>query len=98
YRGGSTQHSLDAFTELFDTTVPAERIAAVIIEAQLGEGGFVPAPVSFLQQLRRITRERGILLILDEIQTGFGRTGKMFGYEHSAIDPDLVALAKSLAA
>ena len=98
YRGGSTEKSLDALTELFETSVPADQIAAVIVEPQLGEGGFVPAPVPFLQGLRRITRERGILLIADEIQTGFGRTGKMFAFEHSGIDPDLVTVAKSLAA
>ncbi|HLK66461.1 MAG TPA: 4-aminobutyrate--2-oxoglutarate transaminase [Bryobacteraceae bacterium] len=98
YRGGTTQRSLDALSELFDTTVPAENIAAVIIEPQLGEGGFVPAPLDFLRELRRITRERGILLIADEIQTGFGRTGKMFAFQHAGIDPDLVAMAKSLAA
>lgn len=98
YRGGTAQKSLDALAELFETTVPADRIAAVLVEPQLGEGGFVPAPLDFLQGLRRITRERGILLVLDEIQTGFGRTGKMFGYQHAGIDPDLVTLAKSLAA
>jgi 4-aminobutyrate aminotransferase/(S)-3-amino-2-methylpropionate transaminase len=98
YRGGTSQKSLDALSELFETTVPADRIAALIVEPQLGEGGFVPAPLSFLQELRRITRERGILLVVDEIQTGFGRTGKMFAYAHYGIDPDLVTLAKSLAA
>jgi 4-aminobutyrate aminotransferase/(S)-3-amino-2-methylpropionate transaminase len=98
YRGGTSQQSLDALTELFETTVPADRIAAVIVEPQLGEGGFVPAPLPFLQELRRIARERGILLVVDEIQSGFGRTGKMFAYEHYGIDPDLVTLAKSLAA
>jgi len=98
YRGGSTEKSLDALTEFFETSVPADQIAAVIVEPQLGEGGFVPAPMAFLQGLRRITRDRGILLIADEIQTGFGRTGKMFAFEHSGIDPDLVTVAKSLAA
>jgi 4-aminobutyrate aminotransferase/(S)-3-amino-2-methylpropionate transaminase len=98
YRGGSSQKSLDALTELFETTAPADRIAAVIVEPQLGEGGFVPAPLPFLRELRRITHERGILLVVDEIQTGFGRTGRMFAYEHYGIEPDLVTLAKSLAA
>jgi 4-aminobutyrate aminotransferase/(S)-3-amino-2-methylpropionate transaminase len=98
YRGGTAQKSLGALTELFETTVPADRIAAVIVEPQQGEGGFVPAPLAFLQGLRRITRERGILLVVDEIQSGFGRTGKMFAFEHYGIDPDLVTLAKSLAA
>jgi 4-aminobutyrate aminotransferase/(S)-3-amino-2-methylpropionate transaminase len=98
YRGVTSQRSLDALMEFFETTMPADRVAAVIVEPQLGEGGFVPAPIPFLQELRRITRERGILLVADEIQTGFGRTGRMFAYEHYGIDPDLVTLAKSLAA
>jgi 4-aminobutyrate aminotransferase/(S)-3-amino-2-methylpropionate transaminase len=72
-------------------------VAAVIIEPQLGEGGFVPAPAAFLRALRDLTRRHGIVLILDEIQSGFGRTGKLFGYEHAGIEPDLVTMAKGLA-
>ena len=71
-------------------------MAAIIIEPQLGEGGFVPAPVEFLRELRRLCTAHGIVLIVDEIQTGFGRTGRMFAYEHYGIEPDLVTLAKSL--
>src|SRR5262249_53581450 len=62
-----------------------------------GDGGFVPAPPSYLQALRSIADDHGIVLICDEIQTGFGRTGRMFAYEHSGITPDLIVLAKSLA-
>ncbi|GHO81486.1 4-aminobutyrate transaminase [Ktedonobacter sp. SOSP1-85] len=97
YRGWNSERALDAFREMLLTEVTPERIAAVIIEPVLGEGGFVPAPVEFLRDLRRITQEHGILLIADEVQTGFGRTGKMFAIEHSGIEPDLVVLAKSLA-
>ena len=78
------------------TQVAPDQIAAVIIEPQLGEGGFIPAPFEFLQQLRAFTEDHGIVLIADEIQTGFGRTGRMFGYQHASIQPDLITLAKSL--
>jgi 4-aminobutyrate aminotransferase/(S)-3-amino-2-methylpropionate transaminase len=97
YRGWTTERALDSLTELFETRLPPNRVAALIIEPQLGEGGFVPAPFDFLRELRRLTKQHGIVLILDEIQSGFGRTGKMFGFQHAGIEPDLVALAKSLA-
>lgn len=97
YRGWNSERALAAFRELLLTEVTPDRIAAVIIEPVLGEGGFVPAPPEFLRELRRITQEHGILLIADEVQTGFGRTGKMFAIEHSGVEPDLVVLAKSLA-
>ena len=96
YRGWTTERALDGLQQLFTTHVVPGQVAAVIIEPQLGEGGFVPAPPEFLRRLRALTREHGIVLIVDEIQTGFGRTGKMFAYEHAAIEPDLVTLAKSL--
>lgn len=97
YRGWTTERALDALQELFLTQVTPDRIAAIIIEPVLGEGGFVPAPFEFLRELRRITQEHGILLIADEIQSGFGRTGKFFAIEHSAVVPDLITVAKSLA-
>src|SRR5262249_9493869 len=97
YRGWSSERALAALQELFLTTVTPDRIAALIIEPVLGEGGFVPAPVEFMRELRRITQQYGIVLIADEIQTGFGRTGKMFAIEHSDIAPDLMTIAKSLA-
>src|SRR5690606_7634506 len=74
-----------------------DRVAAVLIETVQGDGGFLYAGSDFLQQLRALTEKHGILLICDEIQTGFGRTGKLFGFEHSGIRPDLVTVAKSLA-
>jgi 4-aminobutyrate aminotransferase/(S)-3-amino-2-methylpropionate transaminase len=97
YRGWTTDRAMNALQELFDTRVTPDHVAAVVIEPQLGEGGFVPAPLEFLQRLRTVTERSGILLIADEVQTGFGRTGKMFGYQHAGIEPDLIAMAKSLA-
>jgi 4-aminobutyrate aminotransferase/(S)-3-amino-2-methylpropionate transaminase len=72
-------------------------VAAIIIESVQGDGGFNPAPVDFMRKLRELTTRHGIVLIIDEIQTGFGRTGKLFGFEHFDIRPDLVTVAKSLA-
>lgn len=97
YRGVSTEMALAALDELLATQVAAERVAAIIIEPVQGDGGFLAAPVEFMQALRQLTERHGIVLICDEIQTGFGRTGKMFGFQHSGIQPDLVTVAKSLA-
>ncbi len=97
YRGWSSERALEALHELFQTEVTPDQVAAVLIEPVLGEGGYIPAPESFLRELRRITEAHGILLIADEIQTGFGRTGKLFAIEHSGVVPDLITVAKSLA-
>ena len=97
YRGWSAERALDALQQLFATEVSPNRVAAILIEAELGDGGFVPAPISYLQRLREIASRHGILLIFDEIQSGFGRTGKMFAFEHAGIVPDLVTVAKALA-
>ncbi|GHS84182.1 4-aminobutyrate transaminase [Pseudomonas sp. PAGU 2196] len=97
YRGVTTEKALAALQEVFDTQIAADRVAAIIIEPVQGDGGFIQAPVEFMRALRKKTEELGIVLICDEIQTGFGRTGKMFGFEHSGIQPDLVTVAKSLA-
>ena len=98
YRGWSTERALAALDELFESDVSPDRVAAIIIEPVLGEGGFVPAPRDFLQKLRALTEKHGILLIADEIQSGFGRTGRFFAIEHSGVKPDLITVAKSLAA
>ncbi len=82
---------------LFATTVPGESVAAVIIEPVQGEGGYVPAPAAFLRALREICDRYGILLVADEVQTGFGRTGKMWSFEHAGIVPDVVCAAKAIA-
>lgn len=98
YRGWNTERALASLESLFDSEVSPTRVAAVIIEPVLGEGGFVPAPPEFLRRLRELTSRHGILLIADEIQSGFGRTGKFFAIEHAGVQPDLVTVAKSLAA
>lgn len=87
---------LKRLEEMFAHTVPAEHVAAVILEPVQGEAGFVPAPPTYLQGLRRICDERGILLICDEVQSGFCRTGKWAAYEHAGIVPDLSTWAKAL--
>jgi len=97
YHGVTTEDALAALEDVFATEAMPERVAAIIIEPVQGDGGFLPAPVEFIQALREITKRHGIVLIADEIQTGFGRTGKMFGFQHSGIEPDLVTVAKSLA-
>jgi 4-aminobutyrate aminotransferase/(S)-3-amino-2-methylpropionate transaminase len=76
--------------------VAPENVAAVVIEPVLGEGGFVPAPAAYLQGLRRLCDRHGIVLIVDEVQTGFGRTGRFFAIEHSGVEPDLIVVAKSI--
>jgi 4-aminobutyrate aminotransferase/(S)-3-amino-2-methylpropionate transaminase len=98
YHGVTTDAAIEALQQLFDTRVVSDQVAAIIIEPQQGEGGFAPAPPAFLQRLRALTERLGIVFILDEIQSGFGRTGKMFAYQHAAIEPDLITIAKSLAA
>jgi 4-aminobutyrate aminotransferase/(S)-3-amino-2-methylpropionate transaminase len=92
-----TDAALRALRDLFVTTVSPDRVAAVLVEPVLGEGGFVVPPPRFLPELELICRQHGILFVADEIQTGFGRTGRMFAAEHSGIVPDLVLTAKSLA-
>ncbi len=81
---------------LFKTTTPPEEVAGIVVEAVQGEGGYVPAPKSFLHGLRRICDEHGILLIVDEVQSGMGRTGKMFACEHYDLKPDIVTIAKGI--
>ncbi|MGO8976268.1 MAG: 4-aminobutyrate--2-oxoglutarate transaminase [Steroidobacteraceae bacterium] len=96
--GIELEQSLQALQFLFKADVEPGRVAAILIEPVQGEGGFYIAPFELLRELRRICDEHGILLIADEVQTGFGRTGKMFALEHSGIKADLVTMAKSLAA
>jgi 4-aminobutyrate aminotransferase len=92
----ATAYCLAAVRHLLASqTAPAET-AAVVIEPVLGEGGYVPAPAAFLTGLAEICAEHGILFVADEVQTGFGRTGKMFALEHSGVRPDVLVLAKGL--
>ena len=95
--GITVADSLKALDYLFRADVDPARTAAIIVEPVQGEGGFYPAPVELLRSLREVCDRHGILLVADEVQTGFARTGKMFAIEHSGVEPDLVAMAKSMA-
>ncbi|WP_301549884.1 4-aminobutyrate--2-oxoglutarate transaminase [Caballeronia sp. NK8] len=95
--GVSVDDSLRAIEHLFKADIEATRVAAIIFEPVQGEGGFNPAPVEFVRGLRKICDTHGILLIADEVQTGFARTGKLFAMEHYDVVPDLMTIAKSLA-
>jgi 4-aminobutyrate aminotransferase/(S)-3-amino-2-methylpropionate transaminase len=97
YLGVTPADSLAALDTLFKSDVDPSRVAAIIIEPVQGEGGFYPAPVEFLRELRRLCTEHGIVLIADEVQTGFARTGRLFAIEYAGVEPDLIAIAKSLA-
>src|ERR1700726_3144528 len=83
--------------EMLDTRVPPRNVAAFIVEPVLGEGGYVVPPAGFLPRLRKLCDQHGILLIADEVQSGYGRTGKMFACEHTGVVPDIMTLAKSIA-
>jgi 4-aminobutyrate aminotransferase / (S)-3-amino-2-methylpropionate transaminase / 5-aminovalerate transaminase len=98
YRGPSTDDALSAVERAFTTEVAAEQVAALVVEPVQGEAGFLPAPRDFLVGLRRICDEHGIVFVVDEVQTGFGRTGRMFATEHYGIEADLMTVAKSIAA
>jgi 4-aminobutyrate aminotransferase/(S)-3-amino-2-methylpropionate transaminase len=95
--GDATAGALDDLRRAFTTRIAPEDVAAIIIEPIQGEGGFVPAPAAYLRGLREICDEQGIVLIADEVQTGFGRTGTLFAIEQSGVEPDLVCVAKSIA-
>jgi 4-aminobutyrate aminotransferase/4-aminobutyrate aminotransferase/(S)-3-amino-2-methylpropionate transaminase len=95
--GVSVESSLAALQALFKADVDPKRVAAIILEPVQGEGGFYAAPPALMQALRALCDEHGILLVVDEVQTGFARTGKLFAVEHSGVIPDLMTMAKSLA-
>nr|WP_246215700.1 4-aminobutyrate--2-oxoglutarate transaminase [Microvirga makkahensis] len=97
YHGIGTAEAIAGLRQLFQSDVDPSRVAAIIVEPVQGEGGFYIAPSEFLQALRQICDEHGILLIADEIQTGIARTGRMFAIEHAGVVPDLVTMAKGLA-
>jgi 4-aminobutyrate aminotransferase/(S)-3-amino-2-methylpropionate transaminase len=97
YRGPDATVALEALERLFATHVSPDHVAAIVFEPQQGEGGFLPAPAEFVTGLRRICDEHGIVLVADEVQTGFGRTGRMFAMEHFDVEPDLLIVAKSIA-
>jgi 4-aminobutyrate aminotransferase/(S)-3-amino-2-methylpropionate transaminase len=98
YRGPSAREALAALERALVTHVAAESVAAIVVEPIQGEGGFVVAPPEFIQGLRRVCDDNGIVLVADEVQTGFGRTGRMFAIEHYDVEPDLITVAKAIAA
>lgn len=97
YHGVSEDEALRGLKMAMKADSPANNTAAIVIEPVLGEGGFYAAPASFLKEIRRICDENNILMITDEVQSGFGRTGKMFAIEHSGVEPDIMTMAKSMA-
>ncbi len=97
YRGPDAERALSYLERAFTTQVAAEQVAAIIFEPVQGESGFVVPPVEFVQGIRRICDEHGIVMIADEVQTGFCRTGKLFAMEHFGVEPDLMTVAKSIA-
>src|SRR5919198_653042 len=98
YRGPTSADALADLERALVTQVAAEQVAAIVIEPVQGEGGFVVAPREFLRGVRRICDENGIVLVVDEVQTGYGRTGRMWAIEHYGVEPDLLVVAKSIAA
>jgi 4-aminobutyrate aminotransferase/(S)-3-amino-2-methylpropionate transaminase len=98
YRGVSARQALDALERAFVTQVAPETVAAIVLEPVQGEGGFVPAPREFIEGVRAICDREGIVFVADEVQTGFGRTGEMFAMQHFGVEPDLMTVAKSIAA
>jgi len=97
YRGLGADAAIAALERMFVTQVSPDHVAAIVFEPQQGEGGFIPAPEEFVEGLRRICDEHGIVLVADEVQTGFGRTARMFAMEHFDVEPDLMIVAKSIA-
>jgi 4-aminobutyrate aminotransferase / (S)-3-amino-2-methylpropionate transaminase / 5-aminovalerate transaminase len=98
YRGPSADEALDTLERALVTQIAAETVAAIVLEPVQGEGGFVVAPPEFVDGVRRLCDEHGIVFVVDEVQTGFGRTGRMWGIEHYDVEPDLITIAKSIAA
>ncbi|WP_129140039.1 4-aminobutyrate--2-oxoglutarate transaminase [Modicisalibacter coralii] len=97
YHGVSEDEAIRGLKMAIKTDANPKDTAAIVIEPVLGEGGFYAAPASFLKKIREICDEHGMLMIVDEVQSGFGRTGKMFAIEHSGVEPDIVTMAKSMA-
>jgi 4-aminobutyrate aminotransferase/(S)-3-amino-2-methylpropionate transaminase len=97
YRGPTAAEALAALEQALVTHVAAETVAAIVLEPVQGEGGFVVAPQEFMDGVRRLCDEHGIVMVVDEVQTGFARTGKLFAIEHYSVEPDLITIAKSIA-
>ena len=97
YKEEGYQPYIDKLNELFHTLVDPSMVAAIIMEPVQGEGGYIVPPKGFVQEIRKICDQYGILLIFDEVQTGMGRTGKLFAYEHFGVKPDIISCAKGIA-
>jgi 4-aminobutyrate aminotransferase/(S)-3-amino-2-methylpropionate transaminase len=97
FRGPTAAEALASLRRAFATLVAAQDVAAIVFEPVQGEGGFIPAPIEFVRGLREICDEHGIVLVCDEVQSGFARTGKFFAIEHFGVEPDLITVAKSIA-
>jgi 4-aminobutyrate aminotransferase / (S)-3-amino-2-methylpropionate transaminase / 5-aminovalerate transaminase len=97
YRGPDTAAALEALERAFLTQVAPENVAALVMEPVLGEGGFVVAPTEFVRGVRELCDEHGIVFVVDEVQTGYGRTGRMWAIQHHDVEPDLMIVAKSIA-
>ncbi len=97
YRGPTASEALAAVRRAFATLVAPENVAAIVVEPVQGEAGFIPAGAEFLRGLRAVCDEHGMVLVCDEVQTGFGRTGRFFAVEHYGVEPDLITVAKSIA-
>jgi 4-aminobutyrate aminotransferase/(S)-3-amino-2-methylpropionate transaminase len=97
FRGPTAAEALAALNRAFATLVSAEDVAAIVFEPVQGEGGFIPAPRDFVQGLRDLCDQHGIVFVCDEVQTGFARTGRFFAIEHFGVEPDLITVAKSIA-
>lgn len=95
--GVTTEDAMNSLDRLFKADIDPKQVAAIVLEPVQGEGGFNVAPAEFMQALRTLCDQHGILLIADEVQTGFARTGKLFAMEHYSVKPDLITMAKSLA-
>ena len=96
-RGADLDDCIDGFRQLFHTQTGPDETAAVVIEPVLGEGGYIAAPAKLLDAIAELCAQHGILFIADEVQTGFGRTGKMFAIEHTNVHPDIIVMAKGIA-
>jgi 4-aminobutyrate aminotransferase / (S)-3-amino-2-methylpropionate transaminase / 5-aminovalerate transaminase len=97
FRGPTTEEALTALRRAFTTVVAAEDVAAIVFEPVQGEGGFIPATADFVHGLRALCDEHGIVLVCDEVQSGYARTGRFFAVEHFGVEPDLITVAKSIA-
>ncbi len=97
YRDIEVEHSIRQLQQLFKRTVPPEEVAAIIVEPIQGEGGYIVPPRDFHRELKSLAEQHGILYVVDEVQAGMGRTGKMFGIEHFDVVPDIICIAKGIA-